>query len=194
MKPAILLALVMSLVTGQARAQYDDDSLRHVVWVSVTAGGGVAHLTCDTCRNASEGGMDLIFAMGGVRSAHIRYGVTLDMYEGQRSTFGSATLSVSYYPWQDRSLFLEGGFGGAFSCFRAYQGGGSASASGIALVGAVGTDIRLQPRVYFKPRIAMSYAAIGDVADNSVPSSASTRRPGWGQTVLSFGIGVQWEY
>ena len=182
MRHSILLALGFCLTGVPARAQsYEQDSLRDITWGTANLGFGSAHVSCNGCATHA-GGMDLLLAIGGVRNRHIRGGLTLEEWESASAKAESITLSLYYYPWAKRRFFLEGGFGGSSICVLLPAADSMASGSGVAFMSGLGWDLRLahdRPGLLLKPRVGVTRIAGGSVARASV---------------VSIGVGVQWEH
>src|SRR5216117_1175371 len=182
MRHSILLVLGVCLASTPARAQtYEQDSLKDIMWVAANLGFGIGHVSCNGCA-AQDVGTDFLLALGGVRNRHIRAALMWDEWGSASSKTESIVLSVYYYPWAKQRFFLEGGFGGSSVCVRQGSADSTASGSGVVFSVGLGVEVPLapdKPGVLLKPRVGFTRIAGGDVARASV---------------VSIGVGVQWEH
>ncbi len=185
----ILAGLVVLLPARPVAAQ---DRHESGFWFVTGFGPGSANITCTACTSGgSFGGVNWTLQMGGTPSEYVRIGGVSDWWWHPVSGdwdrwFKSLTASVRYYPWTvDRGLFVEAGPTYSQALVRLTDTTGLAR-HGWGVTAGVGGDVLPRWRVMFVPRLAFTYAWVGDIYYPLGSRTLFARA--WRHWVLHFGL------
>ena len=111
------LALVTALLlTCWGLAATQAHLVRHGVWLDFALGYGWVHVSSDTLQGRSQNGVDGILAFGWTLSSRVRAGVAWAQWStkwgtGRQNWITRYDILAYYYPFADRSFFVEAAIG-----------------------------------------------------------------------------------
>jgi hypothetical protein len=157
-------------------------------------GTGSATIMCTACRNAGNvGGTTATFQFGIPATQHLQVGFTSDWWwhstistQGWDRQIRGLAASLFYYPWTVRhGLFIDAGPTYS-SVLVAVTDSTALQRHGWGFTIGIGYDVRW--RVSLLPRLAYSYAWVGDI-NYPLGSNVPFAR-GWKHEFVSLGLGL----
>jgi hypothetical protein len=174
-----------------------EDSLAQGGRFAFGFGSGSATIWCSACRyNGNVGGTTAMFQFNSdPTTLHLRFGVSSDWWwhsgtspQGWDRWTITLAPSVFYYPWTVRNgFFLEAGPALVAALARVTDST-ALRRHGWGFTLGVGYDVAPRWKVSLTPRLAFTYAWVGDIY-YPLGSNVLFAR-GWRHEVLSLGLGI----
>ena len=145
-------ALLTAVLATTAFAQQAQK--REGLWVGGGMGYGSLGMSCDGCGDVDRtGGLSGFAKIGGAVRPNILLGVEMNGWTKSefdtRVTMGNLSGAAYWYPMATQGLFIKAGAG--YSVLSADDGSGSASDTGLGLLGGVGYDLRVGRNLSITP-------------------------------------------
>ena len=166
---------------------------RRGFWIGFGFGYGSAGIDCDGCVGSDrQGAFTGFLKLGGTLSDHVLLGGEVNAWldeEGSTTLgLGTATGTVTVYPWTSSGFFLKGGVGLSFVETRERVGSGTLTfgTEGWGVLTGLGYDLRVGRNISITPSINYYFGQPGDFAfEDGLPGLGSFKHD-----VIDFGIGV----
>ena len=191
-RPLIAAAVLLVASSVASRAQ---DRVPFRAWVGMGLGAGPANIACNGCTSGwNLNGYTLLGSVGVMITPQLGIGLGLDQWvqspEDSEAT-NTGTVLLHYYPIDRVGAFVEAGVGFSEGQARLNRSTTSARGDGLALMAAVGYDVRVLTvrggDVNLTPRVSYVYSSIGDLRYEASRTPFAT---GWRHQVLSVGLEV----
>jgi hypothetical protein len=160
MRRLCALFLALSCAVPVLEAQTGHPQVRQGFWISVGFGVGVYELNCDGCSFERAIDKSGNLRMGGSVSQKVLVGGEVMAWshyaDGVDEWGGALTAVMLYYPSSSGGLFLKGGLG--VGGYDASGYGWQQTATGLALSGGLGYDLRLATNFSVTPYLNGFYA------------------------------------
>jgi len=159
-------------------------------------GTGSGTIMCTACRNAGNvGGSTALIQVGGPATPHLQVGFSADWWwhdfsSPQPSEEGIFDLAVSlfYFPsTEHHRFFIEGG-PALSEAYATVSDSTALQRHGWGFTAGIGYDVAPRWVVSLTPRLAYSYAWVGDI-NYPLGSNVPFAR-GWKHEVVSLGLGL----
>jgi len=190
MRHSVLLAIGLSAWLLVFTAPLDAQTDRHGFWFAPGAGGGWAHLSCDSCGNRSwVGGENFAIALGGTPNPHLRVGAEWRYWV--RNVTDTVPLVqtfsalVSYSSRRHGGPFVEAGLGVAYYATSVHTIRNAGTGVGTSVT--AGWEVEAGQNTLLKPQISYLIGAVGTLR---TPDGARVAT-GWKQNLVLIEIRFQ---